>query len=154
MVSASQVGLSCELSITQSGCSFCHPVVAGLGKRAVTKPVGEVAARPMRTAQRELKGRAMWTALIICTTLVLLAVLSLCAWLPFLKWGIDVLRELGGDELASLAGYLRSWPHPLSWVAKAVPRHRSVDVDGNNLGEAKGAADSEPEPADDIDDVA
>ena len=92
----------------------------------------------------------MWTTLIICITLVLLAILTLCAWLPFLKWGVEVLRELGAEGLASLAAYVRSWPHPLSWVGKAGPRNQLEALPA----EGESTVEDDPEPADDIDDVA
>lgn len=61
----------------------------------------------------------MWTTLIICVTLVLLALLGLSAWLPYLKWGSEILKNCGIDELAALTEFIRAWPNPLSWIGNA-----------------------------------
>lgn len=77
-----------------------------------------------------------WTTLIICVTLVLLAVLALCAWLPYLKWGCDVLRTRGSEGLSAFTKFVRAWPHPMSWVgrsaSKVLPMRKITERDGQD----------------------
>jgi hypothetical protein len=83
----------------------------------------------------------VWTTLIICVFLTLLAVLTIGAFLPYLWWGSQVLKEHGKDELAAFTEYVRAWPHPLKWIgdtARAIlgrPRPGADDEDDAGYGD-------------------
>ena len=83
----------------------------------------------------------VWTTLIICVFFLLLAVLTIGAFLPYLLWGSHVLKENGKDGLAAFTEYVRAWPNPLKWIGDTA---RAI------LGRPRPGADDEAD-SDDVD---
>lgn len=93
-----------------------------------------------------------WNTLIVCVTLVILAALALCAWLPYLKWGAELLKDTGTDGLDTFTRFVGAWPNPLAWVGSVGfggGGHGGEVAQDDDLDDQDGSEDPEPADPDD-----
>lgn len=125
-------------------------LVLGSGLRPSRSQSAESARVRTELKTGEVIHVTMWTTLIICVTLVLLGLISLCAWLPYLKWGTDLIRDLGADGLGAFTQFIKAWPHPLRWLGQAASGllSRSRSSGKGSAGEERNRDELRQEPPD------